>query len=429
VHFYDTKKHVMLLKKLTLLCSCLLVTAALQAQTVLTVQVNNADDDLEEFLPGPTQTKTVGMLDVGSSDLEISCEAAGGGDPQIVGIRFNSITVPKGALITRAYIQFTVDATNKNTDPVNVWVKAQSSDNAPAFNLATPFDISTRSMITDSVNWVVPTGSWATVGVAGADQATPVLKQLVQSIIDRNGWTSGNSMVFTIKGTGVREAESYDGSPADAPKLVIHYIVPTTSTYQIAASDDDMEEWIAGATQTKTVGTMDPGSTDLELGTEAVANGDPQMVGMRFTSVNIPEKAYIKSAYLQFTVDATAKNTDPNDLVIKVQEADNPATFNSLVSFDVSSRSKVADSVTWTTPAGSWATVGAAGADQRSTNIATLLQKIVDRDGWNSGNAVAFFITGSGLREAESYDGSPADAPKLIVEYVPVTTVRVDSWC
>ncbi|HEY1031018.1 MAG TPA: alkaline phosphatase PhoX [Flavipsychrobacter sp.] len=413
----------MLLKKLALLCSCVLAATSLHAQTVLTVQVNNADDDLEEWIAGPTQTKTVGALDVGSSDLEFGCEAVGGGDPQLVGIRFNNITIPKGALITRAYIQFTVDATAKNTDPVDVWIKTQASDNAPAFNTATPFDISSRTMIADSVNWLIPAGSWATVGAAGADQATADLKQLVQNIVDRNGWASGNSMVFTLKGTGVREAEAFDGSPTDAAKLVIHYIVPTTSTYQIAASDDDMEEWIAGATQTKTVGAMDPGSSDLELGTEAAANGDPQVVGLRFTTVNIPKKAYIKSAYLQFTVDATGKNTDPNDLVIKVQDADNPATFNSLVSFDVSSRNKVADSVTWTTPAGSWTTVGAAGADQRSTNIAKLLQKIVDRDGWNSGNSVAFFITGTGLREAESYDGSPADAPKLIVEYIPVTTV------
>ena len=33
----------------------------------------------------------------------------------------------------------------------------------------------------------------------------------MQEIVNRGGWTAGNSMAFIITGTGVRTAESFDG--------------------------------------------------------------------------------------------------------------------------------------------------------------------------------------------------------------------------
>lgn len=50
------------------------------AQQTLTFQIGTASDDLEEYLPGPNQTQTVGAPDVGSSDLEFGTEAAGNVD-------------------------------------------------------------------------------------------------------------------------------------------------------------------------------------------------------------------------------------------------------------------------------------------------------------------------------------------------------------
>ena len=55
-------------------------------------------------------------------------------DPQLIGLRFNSVTIPKGALITKAYLQFSVDNTNKNTDPCNLNIFIEESSNAAAFN-------------------------------------------------------------------------------------------------------------------------------------------------------------------------------------------------------------------------------------------------------------------------------------------------------
>ena len=46
-----------------------------------------------------------------------------------------------------------------------------------------------------------------------------------------------------------------------------------------------------------------------------------------------------------------------------------------------------------------------------------MIQEIVHRAGWASGNALAILITGSGHRTAYSFDGSASDAPLLHIEY------------
>ncbi|PBQ30483.1 hypothetical protein CNR22_01435 [Sphingobacteriaceae bacterium] len=190
----------------------------------------------------------------------------------------------------------------------------------------------------------------------------------------------------------------------------------TTFTVRVNSSLDDHEERISGAVpQTGTLGDMDSGSSDLELGNET-ATSDPQLVGVRFTSVTIPPMATIMSAYIQFAVDATAKNTDPCVLNISSENNANPATFSDNP-FSLSSRSLTPGSVTWNVSGSTWSVVGSAGTDQRTADIKSLIQPLVFKTGWASGNAMAFFIKGSGTREVESFDGDPALAPQLVITY------------
>jgi len=53
------------------------------------------------------------------------------------------------------------------------------------------------------------------------------------------------------------------------------------------------------------------------------------------------------------------------------------------------------------------------------------VQQLVNRSGWASGNAMAFYLTGTGTREVESYDGEPGAAAALFVTYA--TTAQEDS--
>lgn len=377
----------------------------------LSVQVAMGTDDQEEVLPG--SSKTEGDQDVGSSDLELGSERTDGSRPQLVGVRFGSVDIPKGALIVGANIQFTIDEADKNADPASVIITAEDADNPSTFN-SEAFNISSRPTLEQSVTWNIPDGTWTDgAGVAGPDQRTPDLAALVQGLINRDGWEAGNAMAFMIQGTGTRTAESYDGSPTEAPVLNIQYIMSTEYRKRVAAAEDDLEEYIDSPTQNETVGSIDAGSSDLEFGNERQSGNGTQLVGIRFRGLDIPKGAVIQDAYIQFTVDET-DNADPANLTIKVQDADNAPVFAN-ENFNISSRPTLAESVDWSLADGNWNVVGESGPDQRTPNIASLLQSIVNREGWEAGNAVVFTIAGTGTRTAESYDGSPDAAAELVV--------------
>ena len=393
------------------------------AQKTIQIRVSNANDDLEEFIPGSNQTKPLGSMDAGSSDLELGSESANNKDPQLVGIRFVGIQIPKNALITKAYIQFTVDTTSKNSDPSELYIYAENADNPRTFSPDTLFNLSSRSKLNDSIFWKIQDASWKTAGVAGQDQRTSDLSRLVQALVNREGWNVGNSMAFYIKGKGTREAESADDEASKAPLLVIEYIVPVTISSRVASANDDLEEYIPGPNQTKTLGSMDAGSSDLELGSESANNKDPQLVGVRFTNLNIPPNAIIQDARIQFTVDATSKNSDPSELYVYIQDAENPGTFIPDSLFNISKRIVIKDSIFWKIPDASWKTAGQAGIDQLTPNLSKLVQTIVNKPNWKAGNAMVFLLKGIGTREAESADDEVTKAPLFTVKFIPVNAI------
>ena len=165
------------------------------------VQISSSFDDAEE--------RASGGMSIGSSDLELVSDAGGN---QTVGIRFNDVHIPQGALIVNAYIQFQVDEVN--SELTTLQITGEDVDNALAFT-SVNFNLSSRTTTDAVVTWSPPT--WDTVGEAGVDQQTANISSILQEIIDRSGWLDGNSLVILITGTGERTAESFNGNPLAAP--------------------------------------------------------------------------------------------------------------------------------------------------------------------------------------------------------------------
>ena len=173
-----------------------------------------------------------------------------------------------------------------------------------------------------------------------------------------------------------------------------------TLDVRIAQSTDDVEEDLAGA--------MYITSSDLELGNDPDFNGD-QTVGLRFQNVAIPQGAMITAAYLEFETDETGSSL--TTVTIAAEATDNAAAFTS-TNFNLTGRAVTLASVGWNIPA--WGTIN---QKHQSPDLSTVVQEVVDRGGWSTNSNLAFIITGSGTRTAEAYDGEPAAAPLLHVEY------------
>jgi hypothetical protein len=172
-------------------------------------RVGAYSDDAEEALNGEVLLT--------STDLELINDSEWRGE-QIVGLRFNGPDIPKGATVLNAYIQFRVDETSSETTSLRI--AGEDVDHAATFRTSAK-DISSRVRTEAEVVWTPAT--WTTVGEAGLNQRTPDLSSIIYEIINRPGWTPGNSMTFLIAGTGKRVAVAYDGDRYGAPFLHVEY--------------------------------------------------------------------------------------------------------------------------------------------------------------------------------------------------------------
>lgn len=173
---------------------------------------------------------------------------------------------------------------------------------------------------------------------------------------------------------------------------------------RVMSSADDAEEMRSGYVKLN--------SSDLELGQ---ADGRDQIVGLRFAELDIPAGATIVNAYIEFEAEDADfdDNSLPTSLIIRGEASGDAAPFTSNW-FDVSARSTTGASVAWPDIA-PWDVVG---ETHWTPSLTSVVQEIVDGDGWSLGNAMAFIITGSGTRSAWAYDGKASAAPLLYVEYV-----------
>lgn len=208
---------------------------------------------------------------------------------------------------------------------------------------------------------------------------------------------------FTTSGTYVLRLTADDGAATGWSDVTVTVRQPPQMIeVRVSTSTDDAEE--------SSSGSVNLTSSDLEL----IRESTNQTVGMRFNGVNIPAGSLIASAYIQFQVDEVA--TEITLLTIQAQAIDTAPTFTT-TSNSISTRARTVASVAWSPPP--WNTVGQAGADQRTPNIASAIEEVVDRPGWVSGNSLVIVVTGTGKRVAESYNGAPAGAPLLHVELGP----------
>ena len=197
----------------------------------LIVQITQSSDDAEEGGENGAMCNTSSDLELGEFDTWTQGGVAQG--LQTIGLRFNEITIPQGSKILAANLTFTCDVGGSN--PAQLTIYGENIANAETFkdyNLNPDdhsFNITTRPRTLANAVWDIP--EWTTAGDAGLAQQTTDLAAIVQEIVDRGDWISGNSMVFILEPSGPslgvtsssagREAEAIDGTAAT--KLTVIY--------------------------------------------------------------------------------------------------------------------------------------------------------------------------------------------------------------
>ncbi len=240
--------------------------------------------------------------------------------------------------------------------------------------------------------WNAPNGSTVTIQAPGV---TSVPAVTVNSPSNNAFYNSGQSVLIDVAATdtnGIDRVEFYAngtflGQDVSAPYTYMWASPPPgvstitvnavnineasteayrlisvgtqTKSWRISSTNDDAEEKASN-------GDIDLNSSDLELtyDSNSILPGFGQVIGLRFTGVDIPNGATVVNAYIQFTTDETDDETTV--LNIKGEKVGYAGAFNS-TDYDISSRSTTGAAVQWIVPA--WSTVGAAQSTQRTPNI------------------------------------------------------------
>jgi type IV pilus assembly protein PilY1 len=330
-------------------------------------------------------------------------------------LRFEHIDIPKGATIKNARIEFTSAAAVDGS--ATFTINAENIGDALAFDDTDDHNISSRTTFGASRNVSWSVNSWN----SGMTYPTDELSTLVQSVVNHNNWCGGNSLAFIIQGDSstLHRVFSYDGDPSSAPKLNIEFDPPESGTGcmnqsyfgAITNEEDDAEQktdgqvFITTEGDTLDVGFGESGATDLRT------------IGLRFRNVPIRPSATIKSAHLIFHAQA-GNNDDNAEFTIEGQQSPNSEPFNEDINRDVSDRPKVkvgssVKSISWPVTK-SWEP----GKAYRSPDITSLVQEMVQQEGWNAGtNSMTFIVTGeSGQRQVYSSEAGTTTAPTLHVQ-------------
>lgn len=134
-----------------------------------------------------------------------------------IGMRFTNVAIPQGATITDAHMVFTAYR-NRSTSGSGFTISAA--------NEADPEDFSsyTRYTLRDKPKTTGVTWSNIDRWYKNNEYQSPSITSVVQQVVDRGDWVSGNSMMIIVSNmTGNRGAYTYSGKPSGAAKLVVEF--------------------------------------------------------------------------------------------------------------------------------------------------------------------------------------------------------------
>lgn len=154
-----------------------------------------------------------------------------------------------------------------------------------------------------------------------------------------------------------------------------------------------------------------------------VANGNQLLSAFRFTEVQIPGHVRVVNANLEINRTYQA-GSEPLGITLRGAAQDNVPNFQTQPPLAVpTTQASVSWTISSTTPTG-WLP---------SPNLASLVQEVVNRAGWQSGNALALLLandaSNTGYVDAVSYDGNPVNAARLRVDYAACLAADVDCSC
>jgi hypothetical protein len=208
--------------------------------------------------------------------------------------------------------------------------------------------------------------------------------------------------VLFILGCTTNTKEQVNASTKRIPSEITN---TQATNYFVNQSHDDAEEG--------TNGQVDLTNEDLDLG-QLSGFESAKAIGIRFEGILVTKEQKIKQAFLQFTIEGNKVKAKQTELTIRAELSPNAVSFKNEAK-NISSRKLTKTMVKWIPEP--WNPKKAGDLMPRTPNLSPLIDEVVNQDGWQEGNALVLIITGTGERDAVSFDGGgKKEGPMLHIE-------------
>jgi len=230
---------------------------------------------------------------------------------------FKSVTIPQGATITSAKITF-IDNSSGNSRTINFKFIGVDEDNTGDFVASPLSTCRTRVHTTASVDWDI-----TFTPSSGTERDSPSLTSIIQEIVDRGGWSSGNTIGIYLYDDGSVDDSYYDykyysSYPSYAPLLTVTYEYGGSASVSPSASaspskspsasySPSSSQSVSMSPSVSSSPSPSPGPTPIQAvlkvgksGVNVLTNSDPEK--FKFTSEYGTLK-YFLTGELSFTID------------------------------------------------------------------------------------------------------------------------------
>jgi len=199
-----------MLKKLFTLTFLITAFGLSAQQSMLTRYIQATGGQLNDTL----DNGTVVTLDLSTDDAEqendevdgpydddLDCGWEGAPDDLNIlnlGLRFRDLWIPNGATIDSAFIVLHAHEGKSAADVAMITIKGEAADNAATFdstNFNDNYLLTDRPTVSTEVSWTVAE-DWT----IWQPYSTPDVGGIIEEIVARPGWTSGNAIAFILEG-------------------------------------------------------------------------------------------------------------------------------------------------------------------------------------------------------------------------------------
>ena len=375
-------------------------------QTIVLNETNKNNIQVE--LPADAENIQVEMLASNNQSLEISQE-----NLEVTNSLLGTTDLIPLDIVTMEKID---DVLQDNEDTKYLMINESSSEYTLEFETPAPYTIEEDNSDEDMFNKTVTVTHDSALHYTDIQSYSEIPEDLVTEDTEFTLYWNINGTITDVTFDPRFQVESIDTDDngiADhiqwnVPQLSqqIFQIIASKKISQnginirISQSSDDAEQ-------------LDNGNMDLD--DKSDLDIAENQIGLRFQNINIPQGATITKAYIQFTAE---NNNEKDSASVKIfaENVDNAKTFSKSKS-DITNRKTTHASVNWSIP--EWKNQGNAGNAQKTSDISTLVQEVINRKDWSKGNSIAFMllINKHGDRDALTYDGNPRKASLLHIEF------------